>query len=122
MEKGRLYCSRGNGLVWLKLDYFNVYGNNGRKGFMGDTLDMNIYPAVKFRITYNTGITQPIIVHLVRGGELLQTFKGETPMEVEYIDRNPPPGKMTYYRLIDKKKHLTSNPIFVTYNPSIPRP
>jgi hypothetical protein len=39
------------------------------------------------------------------------------PMEIEYSDEKAPPNEKTYYRLIDKKKNLTSNPIFVLYKP-----
>jgi hypothetical protein len=54
-------------------------------------------------------------IHLIRGGDLIQTFKGRTPIEIKYTDETAPPNEKTYYRLIDKKKHLTSNPIFVVY-------
>ncbi len=38
-------------------------------------------------------------------------------MEVEYVDKEAPHGEMTYYRLMNTRGDLTSNPIFVTYNP-----
>jgi hypothetical protein len=53
----------------------------------------------------------------VRGGTLLQTLNGETPLECELLDEGAPAGRMTYYRLVDSQKHLTSNPIFVHYKP-----
>lgn len=117
MEKGRMYCSRGDSRVWPRLDSFNVFGKDDRKAFMGETLTTAHFPTIKFRVSYNSEKQTPINLLLIRGGKLIHTFKGETPMEVEYVDEEAPPGEMTYYRLMDTRKHLTSNPIFVTYNP-----
>ena len=50
-----------------------------------------------------------------RGGLVLGAFERETPFEVEVVDRDLPTEQMTYYRLMDSRKHLTSNPIFVQY-------
>jgi len=118
MNRGRIYSARGNGRDWPMLDWFNVYGGEGDgKGFMGETITTADPPVIKFRISYKTGRSIPITIHMIRGGKLIQTFKGKTPMEVEYMDNEAPPGEKTYYRLMDNKKHLTSNPIFVIYNP-----
>jgi len=117
MENGRMYCSRGDSRVWPRLDSFNVFGKDGRKTFMGETLTTTHFPTIKFSISYTTGEKTPINLLLIRGGKLIHTFKGKTPMEVEYVDKEAPHGKMTYYRLMDARKHLTSNPIFVIYNP-----
>jgi hypothetical protein len=117
MERGRMYCSLGKENVWPKLDYFNVLGNAGEKAFMGDTWSTARYPVIKFRVSYGTERPIPMKILLIRGGKVLHTFKGITPMEIEYTDDKIPSNKKTYYRLIDSKKHLTSNPIFVTYKP-----
>jgi len=120
LEKGRMYCSRGDGHVWPRLDYFNVFGNDAEKAFMGETLTTSRFPVIKFRVSYNTKKPIPISIRLIRGGTLIHTFNSETPMEVEYMDEKAPPGEKTYYRLVDNKKHLTSNPIFVRYDPAPP--
>jgi hypothetical protein len=117
MEKGRMYCSLGKGNVWPRLDYFNLIGNAGEKAFMGETWTTSRYPVIRFRVSYNTEKPIPVQILLIRGGTVLHTFKGMTPMEIEYTDDKVPPNKKTYYRLIDSKKHLTSNPIFVIYKP-----
>jgi hypothetical protein len=117
MKKGRMYCSRGDSRVCPRLDSFNVFGKDGRKTFMGETLTTAHFPIIKFSISYTTGKQAPINLLLIRGGKLIHTFKGETPMEMEYVDEEAPHGKMTYYRLMDARKHLSSNPIFVKYNP-----
>ena len=121
MRKGRMYCSRGDGQVWPKLDYFTVSAKKGEKAFMGETLTPAHFPVIKFRVSYNSEKPRPMTILLIRGGTLIQTFKSKTPMEVEYVDEEVPPGVKTYYRLMDSKKHLTSNPVFVIYNPASPR-
>ena len=118
IKKGRMYCSRGDGKVWPQLDYFNVSGKDGRMASMGDTLAIDNHPVIKFKVSYNSGISKAITIHLIRGGELVQTFTGTTPMEIEYPDNEPPSGEKTYYRLVDQDEHLISNPIFMIYEPS----
>lgn len=118
MKKGRMYSSRGDGLVWPKLDYFNVLGEGGEKAFMGETLTTPQFPVIRYSVTYGDGKSVPMVIHLIRGGTLIHTFRGQTPVEVQYVDKQAPSGEKTYYRLMDSKKHLTSNPIFVKYVPA----
>jgi hypothetical protein len=117
MKKGRMYCSLNKGKAGPRLDYFNVLGEGGVKAFMGETLTTSRYPVIKFRVSYHNEKPIPLNILLIRGGTLLHTFKVVTPMEIEYTDEKVTPNEKTYYRLIDSKKHLTSNPIFVTYKP-----
>jgi len=117
MKEGRMYCSLGDGRRWPQLDYFNVLGKEGERVFMGETLTTAHYPVIRFRVSYNTQKSVPASILLIRGGTLLETFKGNTPLEIEYTDDQVPPSEKTYYRLVDAKKHLTSNPIFVTFKP-----
>jgi hypothetical protein len=115
--KGRMYCSRGNGVSWPKLDYFNVLGPEGGKAHMGETLTTAGFPMIKFRISYKGEEKIPMTIHVVRGGTLLRTVNGVTPLEFELLDEGAPAGQKSYYRLVDTQKHLTSNPIFVSYKP-----
>lgn len=117
MEKGRMYCSLGKNDMWPKLDYFNVLGNAGEKAYMGETATTSRYPVIKFRVSYETEKPASLQILLIRGGTVLHTFKGISPVEMEYTDEKAPPNKKTYYRLMDSRKHLVSNPIFVTYKP-----
>jgi hypothetical protein len=119
IKNGRMYCSRGDGNVWPKLDSFNVSGKDGKTAFMGDTLVIDNHPVIRFKVSYNSGISKAITIRLIRGGELVQTFTGTTPMEIEYPDNNPPSGEKTYYRLMDQNEHLVSNPVFMVYEPSL---
>ncbi len=113
MRQGRMYCSRGDGKSWPQLDRFDVLGPEGHKAHMGETLTTAGFPLIRFRVSYMGDEKVPMTIHLVRGGTLLRTVNGETPLEFELLDQGAPPGQMTYYRLVDSVKHLTSNPIFV---------
>jgi hypothetical protein len=119
LRSGRMYCSRGDGQTWPKLDYFNVYGEEENKAFMGETLTTPRFPLIAFSVSDDREKfrDKDITIHLIRGGTLIQTFKGKTPMEIKYRDDTAPQDEKTYYRLIDSRKHLTSNPIFIEYKP-----
>jgi hypothetical protein len=117
IKNGRMYCSRGDGKVWPVLNHFNVTGANSRKSFMGDTLITNTIPVINFKVSYNNKMKRPVTIELIRGGELINSYKGETPIEVKFADDNVPKGVKTYYRLRDTREHLVSNPVFVVYEP-----
>lgn len=118
MEKGRMYCSRGDSKTWPKLDYFTISGGDGEAAFMGETLITAQYPVIRFRISYRIEKPGSITVSLIRGGEVVKEMKEISPIEVKFIDRDIPEGKKTYYRIIDSNEHLISNPVFVKYDPS----
>ncbi|MBW1999576.1 MAG: hypothetical protein JRJ29_16650 [Deltaproteobacteria bacterium] len=115
LEKGRMYCSRSDGRKWPRLDYFHVSSTDSGRAYMGETLNASSSPLIKFKVSYYPETPAPITILLIRGGELVETFTGRAPLEIEYVDRSVTPGKMTFYRIMDGKKHLTSNPIFVVY-------
>jgi hypothetical protein len=112
MEKGRMYCSRGNGEVWPKLETFLVAGKGRKRAIMGETLTTSQYPRIRFRISFGA---KPMTVMLIRGGTVIARFNGETRIDADFVDRGIPSGMTTYYRIMDTRKHLTSNPIFVKY-------
>ena len=115
IRKGRMYCSRGDGALWPRLDDFRAVASDGRSAVMGEILQTAKAPLIKFAVSFQDGLEADIKILLIRGGALLRTFEGKTPFEVQVVDEEPPAGGMTYYRLMDSRKHLTSNPIFVKY-------
>jgi hypothetical protein len=117
IKNGRMYCSRGDGKVWPVLDHFNVTGSKNKTAFMGDALITNTIPVINFKVSYNDKVKRPVKIELIRGGELINSYKGKTPLEVKLMDNNAPKGVKTYYRLRDTKEHLVSNPVFVVYKP-----
>jgi len=115
MEKGRMYCSRGDGRVWPLIADFAVSSKEGERAFMGETLTTFSPPVIRFSVSMNSDQQKPMTLLLVRGGTLIKTFGGQVPIQVEYTDHEAPKGEMTFYRLIDTNKQLASNPIFVKY-------
>jgi hypothetical protein len=122
IRQGRMYASVGDGLTWPQIDSFQLTDGLDRKALMGETLLTTRKPLVRFKIVYNTDQPIQISIFLIRGGKLIQTFSGQQPLEVEYLDEEIPPQALTYYRLVDGGKHLVSNPIFVKYTPLPPTP
>ncbi len=115
LEKGRMYCSKGDGRAWPIIDYFVASSKEGKRAFIGETLNTSSPPVIQFKVRMNSDREQPMTLLLIRGGSVIGSYGTRTPIQVEYTDRDAPRGEMTYYRLIDQKKHLTSNPIFVKY-------
>ncbi|MBN2124720.1 MAG: hypothetical protein JW821_10530 [Deltaproteobacteria bacterium] len=118
-RRGRMYCSRGDGEDWLRLEAFHVSGGEDGKAVMGEVLHTTRPPLVTFRVSYQRDAKRPVGILLIRGGDLIHAFQSQTPMAVEYLDRAAPEGETTYYRVMDTRKHLTSNPIFVQYRPNL---
>jgi len=117
MEAGRMVASRSDGRKRPLLENFQVSGNGTDTAFMGETLKTTRVPVIGFKVSFEPPSAAPVSVHLIRGGALVKTFQGTTPLEVEYEDQGIPAGVLTYYRLMDAQKHLASNPIFVRYQP-----
>jgi hypothetical protein len=118
IKNGRMYCSRGDGETWPVLKNFNVFGKNTKKACMGESIITKEFPVIWFRVEYNKGDPRDMKLSLIRGGKIIKSIEGKTPIEFEYVDEKIDPGRKTYYRIIDKKKHLTSNPIFIKYLPN----
>ena len=116
MENGRMYCSFGDGNVWPKLDYFNILGNADKIAYMGDTLITKNPPVIKFRVSYDEFKPRKMNLLLIRDGAVIQNYEGSTPIEAEFVDKTAPNHRKTFYRIMDAKKHLVSNPIFIKYN------
>jgi len=117
LRKGRMYCSFGDGYFWPKLDFFHASGDAGH-AFMGETLATATPPVIRFRVSHNPPKQRPMTILLIREGRVIHSVRGTPPMDVEYVDKEAPVGAKTYYRIMEKDKHLISNPIFVTYRPA----
>ena len=84
---------------------------------MGDTIAAAHPPVIRFRVSYDAFRPRKMTLLLIRGGKVIQTYREETPIDGEYIDKEAPPGRKTFYRLMDANKRLVTNPIFVNYRP-----
>ena len=121
LRKGRMYCSLGDGFFWPKLDYFHASGDTKKTAVMGETLSTATPPVIRFRVSDNHPKQRPVTLLLIREGSVIHTAEGIPPIDVEYTDRDAPANVKTYYRILEKNKHLISNPVFVTYRPPSPR-
>jgi hypothetical protein len=113
IRNGLMYCSRGDGREWPQINYFVISGKDDEKAFMGETLTTFDFPAIRFEVSYNDDASKKINIDLIRGGKLIRTFAGTTPLRIEYRDDDIHTGAKTYYRIMDQREHLVSNPIFV---------
>jgi hypothetical protein len=117
IKLGRMYSSRIYDLDRPSIEEFSVTGNNGNKAIMGGALTTENPPLIRLRIRYSDTLTNKYMIHLIRGGEILISYETSPLIDVEYRDDTAPKGEKTFYRIMDNNQHLTSNPIFVTYNP-----
>lgn len=118
LRRGRMYCSFGDGRFWPRLDYFEVSGNGSEGAVMGEHLAVSSVPVIRYQVSYERPKERAMTIYLIRDGRVVHTAEGIPPIAVEYVDTEAPKGQKTFYRIIDSKKHLTSNPIFITYRPS----
>ncbi|MFQ5691913.1 MAG: PHP domain-containing protein [Nitrospinota bacterium] len=118
LQEGRMYVVRGYGPSRLRLDDFSVVSPDRRlMALTGETLTSGDPPEIRFRISASDGSERDLTVLLVRNGEVIQTFRGKTPLRVRYTDGDPSVRGKVYYRLdakVSRAEHLITNPIFVS--------
>jgi len=121
MRKGRMYAYRGDvDLPRLILEDFAISDSeNSQKGVMGEEIYLKSYPIIIVHVsTPGTEKRNSLTIKLIRSGELIETFVGETPLSIYYQDEFFEPGRKIYYRLDirdDKGRKLVSNPIFMKF-------
>lgn len=118
LAKGRFYAVlKGNSRLFL--DQFQVIDNqSGNSSIVGQELDLRGASLVEGKLSAMGNGQHSVKISLIRGGEVVKIFKGETPLEFHYLDQDYRPGK-TYYRLDVRSKgagRLLSNPIFVSFH------
>jgi hypothetical protein len=116
LERGRIYAVRKTAGFRLALDQFQIKDvPKGHKAIMGEELHIDGSPVVEGRLSATDGGHHPVAVSIIRGGKLVWSFDGETPLNFNFVDSEPWTGK-TFYRLDAGGKaagQLLSNPIFV---------
>ncbi len=119
LKKGRMYAYRGDvALPRLILHDFSITGSGtSLRGITGEEMRVNSSPEINIHVTLSSPEEgHSVEVRLIRGGKLLKTFSGDTPLILNYVDESFKPNSKTYYRLDvrDKKSRIiVSNPIFV---------
>ena len=119
LELGRLYGVRKAGGFRLSLDQFEIKDDvTEHRAMMGEELKSNGQPVVEGRISATDGGRYDVSVMINRGGEIIWSFEGQTPLKFSFVDNAKWSGK-TFYRLDASGKTagtLLSNPIFVKRN------
>ena len=116
LERGRVYAVRKMGGFRLSLDRFGISDEkSARKAILGEELQAEGQPVVEGRISATDGGRYGVSVMINRGGQVVWSFEGQTPLKFRFVDRGQWSGK-TFYRLDASGKKagkLLSNPIFV---------
>jgi hypothetical protein len=118
LSKGRMVAVRKGKKVGLVLNRFVVKNENtGHIAEMGQTLNLKGIPLVEVSVSADDGGKHPIDVVLVRGGEIVKSFRDVTPLSFRFHDSDRW-KKKTYYRLEARGNsnigRLLTNPIFVS--------
>lgn len=120
LTKGRFYAVRKAKGPRLSLDQFRVIDEKTKKeAISGGHLQLRDSPVIEGHVSTSYKGRFPIIVSLIRGGKVVKSFEGETPLAFRFRDQMGWRGK-SYYRLDIKGRavgKLISNPIFVSSYP-----
>ncbi len=119
LRAGRMYALQRTAEYGLVLDEFTV-GEIGREtvAHSGEIGRVTQASRLQIRITIRStdGKPHPVEGRLVRGGSVVHTFRGLTPLREAVTEKNLAAGTATYYRLLvrgETPHRLLSNPIFV---------
>jgi len=117
LERGRIYAVRKTAGFRLSLDQFQIKDDQAvYRATLGEELLVDRPPVVEGRLSATDGGHHRVAVSIIRGGEPIWSFEGETPLNFQFVDHDHWPGK-TFYRLDAGGKtagQLLSNPIFVS--------
>jgi len=117
LRTGKMYCSSIAYPKAVRLSEFSVSSKDGgKKAVSGDEMIIKGNPVIRMSITTNNEVKSVVKVRLIRSGELIKTFEGPLPLQIEYEDAYEKPGEKIYYR-VDMKGYgiIVSNPIFVSF-------
>lgn len=122
LKNGRMYASRGDvALPSLVLEDFSITDSEySRRGVLGEEIQLKDSAKISIRVTTSSPEKgNRTTVRLIKEGQLLKTFSGQTPLTFTYTDENYQSNQKTYYRLDVKDKKdriIVSNPIFVDFS------
>ena len=117
LKNGKMYACRGNYPQVAKLDEFSVCSFQGEtKGISGDEVALKGNPRIGVFLSAVEQTKNRVTVRLIRSGEVIESFEGELPMEIDFEDTYFEPGEKIYYRMdLHGYGTLVSNPIFVIF-------
>ena len=117
LKNGRMYACQGNYPQVAKLNEFSICSLKGEiKGISGDKIVLAENPRIKISISAFEITKNRAKVRLIRSGEVIRSFEGKLPMEIDFEDKHFKPGEKVYYRMdLHGYGALVSNPIFVSF-------
>ncbi|MBI5748565.1 MAG: SH3 domain-containing protein [Nitrospinae bacterium] len=134
---GKVYPVRQGEDYRLVLDEFSISGTSGVKAVSGDEIEVQGSPNINIKVSaipplppFDKGEIKGELVEiqLIRNGEMINKFEGETPLEISFNDEHLldseqgkfKSGDKIYYRLNiygKRPNYIISNPIFVKLLP-----
>lgn len=118
LRNGKMYASQGKYKKRAVLEEFTVTDLIlERSGVSGDEVKLFVPALIRIKVKSIDENSYKTKVRLIRNGELVKSFEGETPMIIDFEDEYFLEGKKGYYR-IDVKGAMgsvVSNPIFVSW-------
>ncbi len=116
LRNGKMYTYQGN-YPHVRLDEFSVRSSDGEnEGISGDEITLKESPKIRISLSASEISEKKVKVRLIRSGELVKTFEGMLPMQIDYEDRYFKPGEKVFYRMDMRGCGiLVSNPIFVKF-------
>ncbi len=119
MRAGRMYAVRGPYPQRLILDEFSLCEPGcTQKALSGEEIQTGTPARIRIRLSSKNPVEKPAAVRLIRSGELIRTFKGSLPLDIEFQDTFHQPGEKIFYRIDARAPGagaLVSNPIFVKF-------
>lgn len=123
LKNGRVYVLRGSDSSRFVLESFTLSAaDKTGQCTMGETLSAdNGVVMVEISGHFkddNTRKNRNVSVRLIKNGEVVQTFKRETPFVIKYFDNDTGGEGKAYYRveITGSGLHAVSNPVFVMKN------
>ncbi len=117
MRRGRMYAYSGTYPQMMVLKEFSVCSAGCEaKAVSGEEMILNEPPRIRISLFSKEPSEDRVKVRLIRSGEVVQSFQGSLPMEIEHEDTYYKPGEKVFYR-VDARGcgTLVSNPIFVIF-------
>lgn len=119
LKRGRTYTRILNNKIGLSLNLFSVSDPKTEiYGIMGEEISLKVSPLIKISVVTLKKNDQEISVNLIRSGNIISTFKGQSPLNITYQDDYFKEGEKVYYRLEiagDDHSRIITNPIFVKF-------
>jgi hypothetical protein len=116
MRQGRMYACVGYPQRMILKEFSVCSSGCEAKAVSGEEMILNENPRIRISLFSKKPSEGPVEVRLIRSGEVVESFQGQLPMEIEYEDTYYKPGEKVFYRMDARGcGTLVSNPIFIIF-------